>query len=132
MHDFCRETKKEKEKRERRSDGVILKGHFPRIPNKKWGGWSRKKRTFKKGGKKVEWDEKARETEGHSTNLVFINVVCQLGLSKFIESDDNQSHENVYKEKWEDNKEHDVENGHFNAKPRFWTLFFISRRHGIL
>ena len=43
--------------------------------------------------------------------LVLIHIILQLRLSQLVEGHDDQGHEDVDKEEWEHNKEHDVENG---------------------
>lgn len=67
-----------------------------------------------------------------SWNLYLILVdlsVLQFGLALLLERDDDQGHENVYKEKWEHDEVYDVENGHFDAKVLYWTLVFVCCGH---
>ena len=64
--------------------------------------------------------------------LVFVHVVLQLCLAQLIECDNDEGHEDVDKEEWENHKEDDVEDGHFNPEPGLGTLALVRRSHGVL
>ena len=57
--------------------------------------------------------------------LILVNIILQLCLSKLVEGDDDQGHEDVDKEEWKDNEEHNVEDCLFSAVPRNGSLIFI-------
>ena len=59
------------------------------------------------------------------SNLILINIICELSLSQLVEGDDNQGNEDVDKEEWKDNKVDDVVDGHLCSVPRVGTLVFV-------
>ena len=66
------------------------------------------------------------------SHLILVDVIRELRLSQLVECNDDESHEDVDKEEREDDKEHDVENGHLNAEPGEGALLLVSRGHGVL
>ena len=64
--------------------------------------------------------------------LIFVHVILELCLSQLVERDNDESDKNVDKEEGEDDKEHNVENGHLHPEPGQGTLIVIRRRHGVL
>jgi hypothetical protein len=57
--------------------------------------------------------------------LILVHVILELSFTQFIEGDDNQSHKDVDKEKWEDDKKDYVKNGHLDTKPWLGTFIVI-------
>ena len=65
--------------------------------------------------------------------LIFVDLtILQFGLALLLKGDDNEGHEDVDKEEWEDDKEDDVENGHLHPEPRDGALVLVRRGHGVL
>ena len=58
--------------------------------------------------------------------LVLVHVIFQLSLAKLVESDNDESNKNIDKEKWEDNKEDNVEYALLCPEPGYWTFILIS------
>lgn len=68
-----------------------------------------------------------------SVYLVLVQVlVYQLLLAFFLESDDDQGHEDVHKEKRKDDEKDHVVQRHLHARPGFWPLVHVRRVHGML
>jgi hypothetical protein len=65
--------------------------------------------------------------------LVLIQVlIYQFFLALLLEGDDDESHEDVDKEKGKDDEKGDVEKRHLHAVSRFGALVLVRRVHGVL
>ena len=65
--------------------------------------------------------------------LIFVNFsLFQFGFTLFLKGDDNQSDENVDKEKGKDDEVNDVKNGHFHSEEWYGPLIFKCSRHTLL
>ena len=64
--------------------------------------------------------------------LILVHVILELRLSELIEGNDDESHEDVDKEEWEDDEEHNVEDALLSSVPGNGSLIFIGGRHGVL
>ena len=68
-----------------------------------------------------------------SVYLVLVKVlVYQLFLAFFLESDDDQGHEDVHKEKRKDDEKDHVVQRHFHAGPGLRPLVHVRRVHRVL
>lgn len=67
------------------------------------------------------------------TYLILVDLsVLELGLALLLKGDDDQGHEDVDEEKREDDEEHDIEDGHFDAEERYGALVLVSGGHRML
>lgn len=58
-------------------------------------------------------------------------MVLKFCFTLFLECDDNQSHEDVHKEEWEDNDEYDVVNSHSWSIVWYGTLVLLCYLHRV-
>ena len=57
--------------------------------------------------------------------LILVHIVLELCLSELVEGDDNEGHEDVDEEEWEDNEEHDVEDALLSSVPGYRSHILI-------
>ena len=64
------------------------------------------------------------------TDLILVNLaVLELSFPLLLESDDDEGNEDVDKEEWEDDEEHNVEDGHLDSEQGNRTLVLVRGSH---
>ena len=62
--------------------------------------------------------------------LIFVNFsILQFSFTLFLKRNDNEGHENIDKEKGENNEKDNVENRHFYSEQRNGSLIFVGGCH---